>query len=300
MTQIASARAYARAALLGNPSDLHDGAVLAFTFEDFRAEAMVGGDGEAGGALTDAALATLADHLGDPAAGSLAVSCRTTIPREVGLGGSSAIVIATMRAACESLGVSIGPDELAALALRAETDRLGIAAGPQDRVVQAHEGLLLMDFAGGSVERIDQAVLPPLFIAWLEGAGEDSGRAHAEVYGRLRGGARGVRDVMAAIAELARRGADALHAGDLTAFGTLMVRNLDLRRRVYELDPRHLRMAEVAREHGAPANYAGSGGAIVGVAPAGTRFEPMREALEAEGCRVIRPRVATGPLGSAS
>jgi hypothetical protein len=47
-------------------------------------------------------------------------------------------------------------------------------------------------------------------------------------------------------------------------------------------------MVRAAREAGASANYAGSGGAIVGTLPhAGP--EPLAQALRALGCKVITP-----------
>ena len=78
---------------------------------------------------------------------------RTTIPREVGLAGSSAIVIATLRALAGLAGPPIDPELLPALALSVETDELGIAAGLQDRVVQTYGGLVFMDFARGRTSR---------------------------------------------------------------------------------------------------------------------------------------------------
>ena len=72
---------------------------------------------------------------------------RSTIPRQLGLGGSSAIVIATLRALAELAGTTIPRARLPALALAVETDELGIAAGLQDRVVQTYGGLVFMDFA---------------------------------------------------------------------------------------------------------------------------------------------------------
>ena len=60
---------------------------------------------------------------------------RTSIPRGVGLGGSSAIVIAVLRALCALHGTELDPARMAELALAIETEDLAIAAGPQDRVV---------------------------------------------------------------------------------------------------------------------------------------------------------------------
>jgi glucuronokinase len=73
-----------------------------------------------------------------------------------------------------------------------------------------------------------------------------------------------------------------------------MKRSFEARRRLLVLDPRHDRMIEIARAHGAPANYTGSGGAIVGIRPAGDAWDELREALAAGGCTVLEPAVA-GP-----
>ena len=51
-------------------------------------------------------------------------------------------------------------------------------------------------------------------------------------------------------------------------------------------------MIELAREHRAGANYAGSGGAIVGLRPPPEDWLRLREALRAEGYAVLEPSVA--------
>ena len=74
------------------------------------------------------------------------ITYATTIPRQAGMSGSSAIVIAAMRAMMKWFGVEIAPRDLAEMALKAETEDLGITAGPMDRVIQAYEGVVHMDF----------------------------------------------------------------------------------------------------------------------------------------------------------
>ena len=159
-----SGQARARVALLGNPSDGFGGRTLGLAIAGMTATVTLGSqeDGRAN-RLIEATIARYNRSRGTsvPARASL----RTTIPREVGLAGSSAIVIATLRALCADRGVRLEPDELAAMALAVEAEDLGIAAGPQDRFVQAHEGLLYMDFAGAQTrcEHLDPELLPPLF-----------------------------------------------------------------------------------------------------------------------------------------
>jgi glucuronokinase len=290
---MATGRAFARAALAGNPSDGYGGAVLAVAVGDFAAWASVGG-GAAGSsppsALVDAAVARFGR-------GACHVRWGTAVPREVGLAGSSAIVTAVVRALCARHGHELAPDELAAMVLAVEAEDLGIAAGPQDRYAQAHEGLVLMDFGAPSpqVERLEAALLPPLFLAWRTEAAQPSHATHGGL--RARAGEPRVRAAMARLADHARAAAAALRGGDRPAFARALDASFDERRALLDLDPRHVAMIEAARAAGASANYAGSGGAIVGtLPPAG--LGPVARALRGVGCEVIAPRVG-GPPGGA-
>ncbi len=275
--------AFARAALAGNPSDGYGGAVLAVCVPELaaRAEAACAphATSDPPSALVDATIARFGR-------GPCAVRWATSVPREVGLGGSSAIVTATVRALCALHGHDLAPGELAEMVLAVEVEDLGIAAGPQDRYAQAHEGLVLMDFAGARprVERLDPALLPPLYLAWRSDAAEAS---HA-VHGGLRDRARepGVRAGMARLAGQARTARDALLGGDHLAFARALDASYDERAALLALDPRHVAMVHAARAAGASANYAGSGGGIVGTLPL-DGFEPVVRALRALGCEVI-------------
>jgi glucuronokinase len=261
---MARGSAHARAALAGNPSDGFGGAVLACCIGELRAWASAEHATEAKSdppsALVDAAMARFGR-------GPCAVRWGTDVPREVGLGGSSAIVTAAVRALCALHGQALAAGELAEMVLAVEVEDLGIAAGPQDRYAQAHGGLLLMDFAGPEprVERLDPALLPPLYLAWRTDAAETS---HA-VHGGLRERA----------AEL-----------DRASFAAALDASFDEREALLELDPRHVAMVHAAREAGASANYAGSGGAIVGTLPAAGP-EPVAQALTSLGCEVIAPGI---------
>ena len=75
----------------------------------------------------------------------------SSIPRQVGLAGSSAIVTATMRALMTFYQVEIPIEKLPTLVLSAEVDELGINAGLQDRVIQAYEGCVYM-FENGIIK----------------------------------------------------------------------------------------------------------------------------------------------------
>jgi glucuronokinase len=279
---MASGRALARAALAGNPSDGYGGAVLAVCVPGLaaRAEAQ-----PAGQALSDPPSTLVDATVARFGHGPCAVRWTTTVPREVGLGGSSAIVTATVRALCALHGHVLAPDALAELVLAVEVEDLGIAAGPQDRYAQAHEGLLLMDFAGArpQVERLDPALLPALYLAWRSDAAEASHAVHGGL--RDRAAEPRVRAGMARLAGHARAARDALHSGDHAAFAHALDASFDERAALVELDPRHVAMVRAARAAGASANYAGSGGAIVGTLPPGG-LEPVATALRALGCEI--------------
>src|SRR5207248_715772 len=78
---------------------------------------------------------------------NFSVRYHSDIPRQVGLAGSSAIIVATLRCLMDFYEVPIPLEVQPSLALAVETEELGITAGLQDRVIQVFEGLVFMDFA---------------------------------------------------------------------------------------------------------------------------------------------------------
>ena len=283
--------AAARAALAGNPSDGYGGAVLAVTVAELRAEAVATPAARTAvsplSELVSATVARLERELlgGRPGA---AVEWRTSIPRGLGLGGSSAIVIATIRALCHLHGVSLPVDELAALALAVETEELGIAAGPQDRVAQAYGGLTFMDFAGaGRYDPLDPVLLPPLVVAWRAETAADSGPLHSDLRARFARGDQAVVDGLARAAAAAHEARAALLAADHAGVRRSVDATFDARRRMMPLDPRHVEMVSIARAAGAAANYTGSGGAVVAVCRDEAHREAVAEQLGSAGCGVV-------------
>jgi galactokinase/mevalonate kinase-like predicted kinase len=264
--------ASARAALAGNPSDGYGGAVLALALPARRATARAWRSEAAlvdpPSELVTATVARSAAELGPAGRDVASVAWDTSIPRAVGLGGSSAIVVATLRALCDLWSVALEPLAMAELALSIEVDELGIAAGLQDRIAQTHDGLTFMDFGRSSpatVRTLDPALLPPLLIAWQTDSGGHSGEVHAPLRHRHADGEPVVLDAMRALTNAAHDAARAVSDGDHAALRTNVDASFDARRSMLALDPRHVEMIETARAAGAAANYAGSGGAIVAV-----------------------------------
>jgi glucuronokinase len=193
-------------------------------------------------------------------------------------------------------GVQLTPDELASFALAVETEDLGIAAGLQDRVAQAYGGLTFMDFRHGIYEPLPAALLPPLFVAWDEGSAGHSGLTHGDLRARFDRGERVVMAAMTRLGELARSARSALLDGDAEVFGRCMAASFEARREMLTLDARHVAMVELAREHGACANYTGSGGAIVGCCRDEEHLADVITAFAAAGHGTVAPVLASAPL----
>jgi glucuronokinase len=329
---IISAHAFARAGLVGNPSDGYFGKTISCIIRNFRAtvhlwesphfEIMPGhGDlgrfdsvnaflrdihlhGYYGGMrLIKATIKRFCDHCHrngiDLEHRNFTVTFTTDIPRLVGLSGSSAIVVATLRALMSFYGVQIEPHLIPGLALSVEREELGISAGLQDRVIQTYEGIVYMDFdrhlletrGYGIYEPLTPEKLPPLYVAYDPERAEVSDIPHRNLRALFDQGDQTVVGAMKKYRDLTDRGRTALMAGDWDELGRVMNENFDLRRTIMPVVPENLRMVEVARSTGASAKFAGSGGAIVGLFRDGRQYQQLVDALAALRCNVIRPIV---------
>jgi glucuronokinase len=326
-------RAYARAGLVGNPSDGYHGKTISLIVRNLYAEVvlyewedveLVWSDedqsrfrsvydlardvklhGYYGGIrLVKATIKKFVDYCQSqhlPLHGrNFSVRYQSIIPRQLGLAGSSAIIVATLRCLMEFYGTTIPIEIQPSLALAVETEELGIAAGLQDRVIQTYEGLVFMDFARermqeqqghryGVYERLDPGLLPPVYIAYKEDVSEPTEVFHNDIRARYQRGDAQVVAAMHRFAALAAEARVALLAGDHDRLAALMNENFDTRRSIYQLPAAQIEMVERARQVGASAKFAGSGGAIVGT----YRDEAMLAALRAElgkiDCVVILP-----------
>jgi len=317
-------RAYARVGLVGNPSDGFFGKTISSAIRNFAAEVtlwespelqllphrvydsttfgnlyelveQVRVEGYYGGIrLLLATCKRFAEYCasrGIPLDDrNFTIAYETTIPRQIGLGGSSAIITAAVRALMEFFGVvldeHIPKPELPNLILSVEVDELGITAGLQDRVIQVYGGTVFMDFSEslmrsrgyGEYSYLDSKLLPPLFLAYMR-HGAESGKVHSDIRYRWNAGDPVVRDAMREWAQYALEARDAILRRDYATLGTLFNRNFDLRRRIYgdkALGEANLEMIEIGRRLGCPVKFSGSGGAVVGI----YQDEAQRTALE--------------------
>jgi glucuronokinase len=240
------------------------------------------------------------DHGVELPARNCTLEYTTDVPIRVGLAGSSAIVTATIRALMTFYGVQIGKPILPGLILSVELDELGIGAGLQDRVAQVYEGCVYMDFdkehmdqvGHGRYEPLEVEALPPLFVAYHDHLAEGTEVTHNDLRTRHRNGDPAVHDAVKRWAELTQQAADLIQAGQGAKIGPLMDENFDLRNSLMTLSEGNQRLVQIAREHGASAKFAGSGGAVVGCYDGDPqRLQKMRAAYEDFGGVLIEPRI---------
>ncbi len=331
-------RTYARAGLLGNPSDGYNGKTISFSVRNFWAEVVlyewdsvdivlakddrasfssvqdlandVKLHGYYGGIrLIKATIKRFVEYcqerdivLHDR---NFSVRYETTIPRQVGLAGSSSLIVATLRCLMEFYGVTIAHEVQPSLVLSVETEELGIAAGLQDRVIQCYEGLVYMDFDRACAEQRDGFTtyryeplatdwLPNFYIAYHADLSEPTETFHNDIRGRYNRGDVMVVNAMSGFAALAAEGYAAFQAHDDARLAQLINANFDLRRSIYRLPAWQEEMVETARRCGASAKFAGSGGAIVGIYRDEAMFQQLTAQLTAIGSRVLKPQITAG------
>jgi glucuronokinase len=334
--EILRRQAFARAGLVGNPSDGYHGKTISIIVRNFRAQVVlyewedleivhterdqsrfrsvselvrdVKLHGYYGGMrLLKATVKRFAEYCQRQGHAlherNFSVRYESDIPRQVGLAGSSAIIVATLRCLMDFYKVDIPKEVQPSLAHAVETEELGIAAGLQDRVIQVYEGLVYMDFAPerlreqggflcGQYEPLDLALLPPVYIAYNTEVSEPTEVFHNDIRGRFNRGDPTVVRAMGKFAALAAQAREALVQKDHGRLAQLMNDNFDTRRTIYQLPQEQVRMVEVARAAGASAKFAGSGGAIVGTYRDEAMFGKLQETLGAIGCKVIKPILA--------
>lgn len=326
-------RAYARAGLLGNPSDGYNGKTISVIVRNFWAEVVlyewdtieivlaendrarfssvldlardVKLHGYYGGIrLIKATIKRFVEYCQSVGihlhVKNFSIRYQTNIPRQVGLAGSSAIIVATLRCLMDFYEVNMPIAAQPSFILSVENEELGIAAGLQDRVIQIYEGIVYMDFdpiretdINGlkcfSYEPLATSLLPPLYLAYHDALSEPTEVFHNDIRGRYNRGDEKVVLAMKHFAELTAQGRDAILHNDFEKLSILMDENFDTRHSIYNISNWQLEMIETARSFGASAKFAGSGGAIVGIYRDEVMFNNILKGLGAIGSKVIKP-----------
>ncbi len=325
-------RAFARAGLLGNPSDGYFGKTISICVRNFGAHVSLYHSPElriepqevdrnvfksifdlaekvdlhgyyGGDRLIKASIRKFLDHCEENGIRlenkNFSVRYHSSIPRQVGLAGSSAIITAMFRALMAFYDVEIPDEILPTVILNVEREELGINAGLQDRVIQVYEGCIYMDFDAGTVKaknhgiykRIDPKLLPNLFIAYKTDLGKVSGQVLNDIRIRFEKGEKLVIDTLDRIAALAEEGWEAIESGRPDKLPALMNENFDLRSRIMKISDSNKEMVRAARQCGASAKFAGSGGSIIGVYENNEILNRLVVELGKINARVIKPYI---------
>jgi glucuronokinase len=326
--------AYARAGLLGNPSDGYYGKTIALLVRNFRARVILYPSarleikpskadmpvfenldelynltrwrGYYGGIrIIQALIVRLIDYCREQNIElpnrNFSLEYESTVPLRLGMGGSSAIITAALRALCQYFHLDIPLPIQAKLILETETLEIGVPAGPQDRVIQVYQGLMYMDFARdkmesrgyGEYESLDPALLPSIYLAYRTSLSEGTEVFHNNVRQRWRNGDPEIVAAMNTWAGYAEQGRRALLARDYDTLDQLIDANFDLRAKLYHISEGNMEMIQVARQAGATANFAGSGGAIVGTYRDPQIFRNLQDGLQKIGVAVLIPSIVS-------
>ncbi|MFT5112075.1 MAG: glucuronokinase [Parasphingorhabdus sp.] len=238
--------------------------------------------------------------------GPLTIGYQSSIPYSVGLAGSSAIIIACYRALMALHQLIIPLPQLANEVFNVEFEELDIGGGLQDRVAQTLQGLVYMDFdrqlmesrGYGSYTHLDFDVLAFPYIAFKRDLAENSGILHNNLRQRWLSGDQEFIAGMQMCADAACQAKLAIQSGDSEHLSSII--NLGFDRRIATI-PGHSgnqQMIELARQVGACANQAGSGGSVVGSCRDEKMFDSLQQEFDAMGVEVIRPQLAPAVNGA--
>jgi glucuronokinase len=150
----------------------------------------------------------------------------------------------------------------------------------------------LMEAHGhGNYERMDSRLLPNVYVAYRTSLSEGTEVFHGNLRERWQHGDPDVVSAMKTWAGYAEEGRACLLSRNYSRLNELIDANFDLRSQIYQIDRGNLEMVHTARAGGATANFAGSGGAIVGTYKNDEVFTSLKESMGAIGVAVIKPKI---------
>ncbi len=330
---IIESRAYARAGLLGNPSDGYYGKTISLIVKNFGSHISLYESPElvievleqdknvfkniydlvdriklhgyyGADRLIKAGIKAFYDYCFENGIKiknkNFSVRYNSSIPRQVGMAGSSAILTATMKALFSFFNVEIKKEFMPSLILAAETKELSINAGLQDRVIQVYEGLVYMDFDEdfvkknnyGMYEQLPVENLPQIYLAYKDSLGKISGVVLNDIASRYKRGDKLVIETLNEIANCAEAGKEAILKKDYGQLAELINRNFDLRKKIMNISDENLIMIDIARKCGASAKFAGSGGSIIGTYKNDEMLHKLIMELKKVNVRVVKPFIS--------
>lgn len=329
---IIETNSYPRAAVIGNPSDGYFGKTIAFVFSNFTAKVQlyqtpeleikpqrlditsysnmqalvedVNYAGYYGGMrLLKGMIKVFYEYCKNNnvnlASKNFTIRYNSNIPLRLGLAGSSAILTACLKAICLFYEVYITPAVFANLVLSVENNELGISAGLQDRVAQAFEKPVFMDFnkktmaknGYGKYEVLKNITFPNFYIAFRKNLSEGTEFVHNNLKARFNIGEKKVLQAMERWGQITEEFKIALTKNDIELMNKLINENFDLRHSLIPISKGNIEMIELARSTGASAKFTGSGGAIIGIYQDENMFGKLKDILNSHDIDIIKPNI---------
>lgn len=323
---------YPRAAVIGNPSDGYFGKTIAFVFSNFGANVQlyqtpeleikpqrldvtsyknmqalvedINFAGYYGGMrLVKGIIKVFYEYCINNniqvASKNFTIQYSSNIPLRLGLAGSSAILSACLKAICLFYEVYIAPATFANLVLSVENNELGISGGLQDRVAQAFEKPVFMDFnkkimdkqGFGNYQILSTTHFPNFYIAFRKNLSEGTEILHNNLKARFDIGEEKVLQSMDRWGEITEEFKTALQNDECDTMHNLINENFDLRRSLVPITKGNIEMVELARSVGASAKFTGSGGAIIGTYKNEIMFGKLKEILNNNDIDIIKPNI---------
>jgi len=308
-----------RIGILGNPSDIYGGKVIAMTIQ-YRAKVTIKDSNQLSikiwngkeadenlKKLIDASLKRLVKEGWIKKKPPIEVAVRTNVPRESGMGGSTAIIVAFLDACRKMLNLTYNNYRLAEIVQKIEHKDLGIVAGYNDRYAITFGGLLFMDFTGKDPDREVWEGEPyakirnkpikdeiPLLCGYW-GVKRSSGSVHAPIRKRYLEGDSEIIEAVNRLIRLTERGEKAIAESDWETLAELMNENYEITKEVgwaYEIDNK---LRDIGLKNGAIAaklGGAGNGGVMIFLAPKDKKR--LLRALKDVGAKVFIPKPSEG------
>ncbi|HXT16947.1 MAG TPA: hypothetical protein VN706_15005 [Gemmatimonadaceae bacterium] len=218
------------------------------------------------------------------------IEIRNDFPIGAGLGGSSAVGVATVAALAASRGEKMMPTAIAELSRDIEISDLGISGGRQDHYAAAYGGALGLRFANGRVDVRTIALrmkvkkdLERQCIVIYTGQSRVSGATIDAVLDAYRKKDPNVLEALRRMRQNAERMPETLVAGDLDALGRLVAEQWECQRSLHPSIPTQtiddiLARARDAGALGGKALGASGGGCVLVMARA-DRVQKVRDAI---------------------
>lgn len=329
---IIETHSYPRAAVIGNPSDGYYGKTIAFVFSNFIAKVQlyqtpdleikpqrldsttfknmqglvedINFAGYYGGMrLIKGMIKVFYEYCErnklPMASKNFTIQYTSNIPLRLGLAGSSAILTACLKALCLFYEIYIPPAIFANLVLSVENNELGISAGLQDRVAQAFEKPVFMNFdkkimdkqGYGKYQVLHTDNFPPFYIAFRKNLSEGTEVLHNNLKARFNIGEEKVLQAMKRWGQITEEFKKALLNNDGKTIHLLINENFDLRKELVAISKGNIEMVELARSVGASAKFTGSGGAIIGTYENELMYSKLKDIMNNNGIEVIKPNI---------